>query len=695
MNLNDLISSIGQAEGWGLEWDSSGRPRMAKYNPETRAPFGLLGDTENKPSLKSDPESLYRFMQYKLTDPSSATFVPGLIRQDGSVDETRLPHLRDRWAPLGASNDPKGLNNNWLTNVSNFLSTALNAVIPSAEASENRAPRDLLPNVPNATLNESTRAPRDLLPSIPNAVQNSAPAPSTSERPVTSLLQVESKNSPARLFLTPPEESLSKTERVIDAFTAIPKGIVKGGADIVGILGDIYGLTKMGSDFIRDRLPLLPLPEWYRNIEDKANEILSPADGLFQQIPDSEEIIEGLKDIGVPLDRPKTRLGRYIESFDRGSVGFLTGPLRWNNWTKQMTRLGGTAGVAGEAGEDLSESPLGRTSAEMATLLLTPRLAYSNAGKLLHENMEFLTRRELNDAQRLIEDSHKVGFPLFGPEALSKGPIQGLMADTLASPSGGQLLSTLLKDRPAQAAKIKDKFLAHFGGAPHGSAPTYVRELFESAEPGTEVAIRTLASSAPSAFPSWVANYISQAYEAAVKNTHGGASLHSGWQFADALVGTPQRQKNFEAMMEVLPPAAREEINKTLKVLSASGKIPEIGETAGRTRAKEVATRDEGPPRGEGKARERSIKARERLTELDRRSRKTYIDLATAMGSKRKNIFSPKSKRQADPETLIEMLDLGGFSPLHHHIKQELAKKIGGLLLTGSRADLESELAEE
>jgi hypothetical protein len=495
----------------------------------------------------------------------------------------------------------------------------------------------------------------------------------------------ESENSPARLFLTPPEESLSKTERLIDATTAIPKGIVKGVAgDILGSVGDIYGLTKTGSDFIRDRLPL---PEWYRNIEDKANEILSPVDGLFQQIPDSEEIIEGLKDIGVPLDRPKTRLGRYIESYERGASGFLSGPAKW---AKQMLKLGGVSGTAGEAGEELSGSPLGRTAAQIGTLLLTPKLGYSNAGKLLNENMEFLTRPELRDAHRLVKDSHRIGFPLLGPEALPRGPIQGLAADTLASPTGGQLLGTLLKKRPEQVARIRDKLLGHFGVMPTSpfvtSAPPHVRELFDSTKPGTHDSIRTLATLNPHAFRGWVADYIERAYEGAAQDIRGASSLHSGWKFKESLVGTPQRKLNFEVMMEGLPLKVREEINTTLNVLGHSGKLKEIGETMGRERAKEVATRNDVSPLRlwwEGK---KSQQGRERLTELDKRRRRTYLDLAEAMGSERTGLFPfnriLKGKRRYDPDTITKMLDLADVSPI-----SPLTAKRLGLLLTGLRAD--------
>jgi hypothetical protein len=506
-----------------------------------------------------------------------------------------------------------------------------------------------------------------------------ASAPQT-ERPVTSLFQVESENSPARLFLKPPEESLSKTERVIDAFTAIPKGITKGGAYLFGTLGDIYDVAKMGSDAIRDRLP------WWLKGPDNFLGTDELAETLGKRLINSEEIIEGLKGMGVPLDRPKTRLGRYIESFDSGATSFLAPGA----WIKHMLKLGGISGLAGEAGEELTGSPLGRTAAQMAAILLTPRLRYSNAGKLLRENMEFNTQRELNDAHKLVQDSHRVDYPLLGPEALSRGPIQGLMADVLASPSGGQLLSALLKDRPGRVAKIKDKFQALLGPSHAISAPDTVRKLLDSTAPGAEAAIRTLATRYRAAFPGWVADYIERAYEAAAKNIRGGPSLDSGWQFADALVGTPQRKKNFEAMIEGLPPEAREEINTTLKVLGHSGKLKEIGETAGRGRAEEIATRNDASSIRLWWKGKKSQQARERLHELDKRGRRTYYDLAKAMGSKRRWPLSSSGERRFDRDTILKMMALADVFPRFPHAGHtglSVSKKLG-ILLTGERADL-------
>lgn len=119
--VGDLISAIGKSEGWGVERGDDGSLQMAKYNSKTTAPFGLLGDTKNNPELANDPQKAYDFMVRKLTNPKSATYVPGLIGEDGSVNMSKLAVLRNKWAPIGAGNDPNNKNSNWLGNVQENL----------------------------------------------------------------------------------------------------------------------------------------------------------------------------------------------------------------------------------------------------------------------------------------------------------------------------------------------------------------------------------------------------------------------------------------------------------------------------------------------------------------------------------------------------------------------------------------------
>jgi hypothetical protein len=507
------------------------------------------------------------------------------------------------------------------------------------------------------------------------APQRQANEPKGSRDAWADLAKTVANEAAKEVARTAPKPELSRSEKLADVLTSIPKGLVEGiVGDVLGTPGDIYDIGKKGRDYLLDKW----MPEWMKKV-NKATEDFLPIDPLFDALPGSDEIIGGLKKVGVPLDPSKTRAGRYIRSFERGAGGASVGPARW---IPQLMKVGGIAGAAGEAGEEATGSHWGRTGAAVTSLLLSRQHKLSNAGRLIQEDTEFLTHPELRAGQQLMEDSHRVKFPLLAPEVLPHGPIQGLAADTLASPSGGQLLASLLKERPAAVARIKDRFLAHVG-APHViPTPPNIQAILTSTEPGSHEAIRALAASDPTAFRAYVANHIERTYEAAATEIRGAPSLHSGWTFQNQLTGTPQRKRNFEAMIEALPAETKQEINTTLKVLSASGKLEEIGETAGRTRAEKMATRYEGRPKTKaGKA------SRERVANYDRRSRKTYIDLAQAMGSEWKGgTFSHIGNRVYNPNALLNMLDLADLHPGFPLLSRANARR-HNLGLTGVRAD--------
>lgn len=126
--LDQLIIAIGKAEGWGVVKTSRGWA-MRVYDSRTVQPMGLLGDARRWPVLRTNAALLRDFAVGKLTgrvlpavaalgvEGFSSTVVSGLIQANGRVDVSRLSEVARKWAPIGAANDPNGLNQNWLGNV--------------------------------------------------------------------------------------------------------------------------------------------------------------------------------------------------------------------------------------------------------------------------------------------------------------------------------------------------------------------------------------------------------------------------------------------------------------------------------------------------------------------------------------------------------------------------------------------------
>lgn len=195
--VDGLISAIGKAEGWGVGRDTGGNLRMEKYNSKTIAPFGLLGDTKNNPDLAQDPQKVYEFMLRKLTDPKSATYVRGLVKEDGSINMNRLVALRNKWAPLGAGNDPHDLNSNWLASVEKHLgsSEVTDTEAPAANRSTttpepvHQAPA-MAQDIPLAPIEP---APEAIKAQIDAQAHEAATSP-TNDLPEPTPLQVQSGN---------------------------------------------------------------------------------------------------------------------------------------------------------------------------------------------------------------------------------------------------------------------------------------------------------------------------------------------------------------------------------------------------------------------------------------------------------------------------------------------------------------------
>ncbi len=138
LTLDDLIFAIGHAEGWGVK-PSGTTWVMVKHDAKTIAPFGLIYDVQKYPMLLTDAPLVRDFVIGKLTGivkprvasigvtGFSATVILGLIRPNGALDESKLPELAKKWAPIGAKNDPDNLNKNWLPNVRLWLKKAADA----------------------------------------------------------------------------------------------------------------------------------------------------------------------------------------------------------------------------------------------------------------------------------------------------------------------------------------------------------------------------------------------------------------------------------------------------------------------------------------------------------------------------------------------------------------------------------------
>jgi hypothetical protein len=105
----DIINQV--ADQYGLEGDSRKllfAIRKAENGRQGRE-FGVL--TPEAMRYEKDPDPIKSFI-------IQAKWAAGTIKKRFNGD---LDAFAKRWAPLNASNDPKGLDKNWLKNVKSYM----------------------------------------------------------------------------------------------------------------------------------------------------------------------------------------------------------------------------------------------------------------------------------------------------------------------------------------------------------------------------------------------------------------------------------------------------------------------------------------------------------------------------------------------------------------------------------------------
>jgi len=144
---------------------------------------------------------------------------------------------------------------------------------------------------------------------------------------------------------TPP---MSVGETAVDAVKGLGSGLVRGGAALAGLPGDISELGARGLDvatrFIGDKLGV--------NIAERANQ---------KPLLGSGQILDGVQSVVGELPKPKTTLGEYAQTVGEFAPGIVAGPggLAAGQLTKG-SEAEPFARVAGALAGGFAPSALGR-----------------------------------------------------------------------------------------------------------------------------------------------------------------------------------------------------------------------------------------------------------------------------------------------------------------------------------------------
>ncbi len=270
--------------------------------------------------------------------------------------------------------------------------------------------------------------------------------------------------APTKASAPAPEPTSVGNDVLKSAGIGVPKGII----DLAGIPGNIRSTFDTGVRKILDVVGIkppegvsfpmpFPLPD-----PNLGPSMINSAAGR-RVIPNidlsSSGIQKAIEGVTGGFYEPKTVPGRYAESITRAVTG--AGPLGPLKQLPLRTLTAAAGGAGAEAGEQTAGSPWGRLPGALlaSTAAGLPFTMRGNAGSMIRESAKDIKPKDWAQALRVQEQARKLGVPLTAAESLPPGPIQTLAADTIASRSGGRVLSPFISKRPEQIAQAVKKNL--------------------------------------------------------------------------------------------------------------------------------------------------------------------------------------------------------------------------------------------
>lgn len=228
-------------------------------------------------------------------------------------------------------------------------------------------------------------------------------------------------------------------------------GLRKGVLSIPAIPGDIMSGMRALEELLIRKSGIEPgTKQWDAYWNDPTTKAFENAKGVF---PNSDDIQKFVTDRGSKFHNPETTAGKYAGAIAHGAGGNIVAKAKA---IPHMMYMGAAGGAGGELASQLTEgNPLARFVGTLLAVTATglPKALQPNSGKMIQEATEGLTPEQIAAANQAQAAGKSVGVDIMGPEALPQGPIQQLASDTMASKSGGRVISEFLEKRPRQITK--------------------------------------------------------------------------------------------------------------------------------------------------------------------------------------------------------------------------------------------------
>lgn len=265
-------------------------------------------------------------------------------------------------------------------------------------------------------------------------------------------------------------EAAAAPSSVMDTLKAIPSGIAKGAAGLVGLPGDIgYGM-RAANDWAKGKLGFERDPQYVETGRHKG----VPESGVPDLEFTSRDARKAIEGVTGPLYEPKTTAGRYA-----GSVAeFIPGAIGPGGLARNMTRFAAAPGLAAEGAGDLArayapgwegvaEAAGGLAGFGAASMMRNPQAGE----RAVSQSLRGVPEPVIRQAEQLVQDAAARGITLTWPEAIQQVTNSGTTLGNLQrvvenSERGGQVMRPIMAERPQQVQQAFDREIGNIAAVP-------------------------------------------------------------------------------------------------------------------------------------------------------------------------------------------------------------------------------------
>lgn len=269
-------------------------------------------------------------------------------------------------------------------------------------------------------------------------------------------------------LVEPPRTAPSKPGVMEDVAKAVPSGLARGAAGLVGGARDANDWLGENATWVlakaAEKLGLLPEGKTASQIVAAAKGLKLPEDPV--SLPSSGQLTKAIEDQTGPLYHPKTAPGQYAGTIAEFAPGAVLGAGSLAQRAAQVAVPAIASETAGQITKGSSMEPYARLGGALAGAGVTSFFQRPNAPEsALAKPLKDVDHQAIDDAGKLMTEAKKIGVDLTWDEAL--GHVTGGATKQLSNvrrvaentEGGAGILNPLMAERPAQVRAAGEQAL--------------------------------------------------------------------------------------------------------------------------------------------------------------------------------------------------------------------------------------------